>query len=256
PLDLRGTAGWSPAGQLSASAEIVHLGHDGDRKSDYVSLAAGLEPVRGLALTGSARFGDVVAAPAVATDTAQELRDYQATLVWERERLGLRLGWARTSAFSPFPYAEFPGIASIGAASEVDWLTVAVRLAPLRWITLEGWYSDPRKGRAEGLPPTHSVSAVTLRSKFLRQFPSGIFDLKLRFSMESWGSGTIGRDTLGTPIPLKGATFFRSLVQIQLQSFSLYWDRGNLSATDLTYVPGFRIPPYGSTFGVRWEFLN
>ena len=36
----------------------------------------------------------------------------------------------------------------------------------------------------------------------------------------------------------------------------MYWDRGNLSATKLTYVPGFRMPAYGSNFGVRWEFLN
>ncbi|HVL17166.1 MAG TPA: hypothetical protein VM387_04195 [Gemmatimonadales bacterium] len=74
--------------------------------------------------------------------------------------------------------------------------------------------------------------------------------------MEAWGDGVIGRDATGDPVRLNGATFFRSLVQIQLQSFSLYWDRWNLSATDLTYVPGFRIPAYGSSFGVRWEFLN
>ena len=36
----------------------------------------------------------------------------------------------------------------------------------------------------------------------------------------------------------------------------IYWDRGNLTTTDLTFVPGFRIPDYGTTFGVRWEFLN
>jgi hypothetical protein len=100
------------------------------------------------------------------------------------------------------------------------------------------------------------VSAATIRSKFLRQFPSGIFDLKLRLSVESWGTGIIGRDLAGLPIELRGATFFRSLIQIQLDRFYLYWDRGNLSSTDLTYVPGFRIPGYGSNFGVRWEFLN
>jgi hypothetical protein len=98
--------------------------------------------------------------------------------------------------------------------------------------------------------------AVTLRSKFLRQFPSGVFDLKLRLSMESWGTGVIGRDAGDVPIRLSGATFFRSLVEIQLQSFRLFWDRGNLSASNLTYVPGFEIPSYGTVFGVRWEFLN
>jgi hypothetical protein len=255
-LDVRTNAGVTPLAGMAASIEAVHQQHDGDRSSDYLTLAAGLEPVRGLALTGSARVGSLVAAPSVAADTAQDIRDYQAMLGWNRERLGLQVAWSRTSAFSPFAYAEYLRIPRIGAAPKTEWLTVGARIAPVRWITLEGWYSDPRTATPEGLPPTHSLTAVTLRSKFLRQFPSGIFDLKLRFSMEAWGDGVIGQDATGTPIELKGATFFRSLVQIQLQSFSIYWDRGNLSATNLPYVPGFEIPAYGSNFGVRWEFLN
>jgi hypothetical protein len=74
--------------------------------------------------------------------------------------------------------------------------------------------------------------------------------------VESWGRGTIGRDPFGAPVVLRGATFFRSLIQIQLDRFYIYWDRTNLSATDRTYVPGFEIPAYGSNFGVRWEFVN
>ena len=256
PLDLRATLGLTPVPQLAAGAEVIYQRHRGGRNSKVLALSAGIQPVRGLALTGTARLGDQVAAPALEADTAQELRDLGATLGWERERLGVQVGWSRTSAFQPFGYAEFPRIASLAAAPEVDWLTVRARLAPLRWVTLEGWYSDPREGLADGQPPTHSFGAVTLRSKFLRQFPSGIFDLKLRLSVESWGRGVIGRDAVGAPVTLKGATFFRSLVQIQLQSFSLYWDRGNLTATELTYVPGFELPAYGTTFGVRWEFLN
>ncbi len=255
-LDLRGTVGWNPVPALAAAAEAVHQRHYGGRNSDYVAFSAGVQPVRGISLTGSARVGKMVAAPAIAGDTAQDISDYGAAIAWERERLGVRLGWSRTARFSPFGYPEFPRIASIGPAAETDWLTASLRLAPLRWITLEGWYSDPREVTPEGIPPTHSMTAVTLRSKFLRQFPSGIFDLKLRLSVESWGTGVSGRDETGAPVRLGGATFFRSLLQLQLQSFSLFWDRGNLGSSELTYVPGFEIPAYGSVFGVRWEFLN
>jgi hypothetical protein len=255
-LDLRGTMGWNPVPAVAASAEAVHQRHYGGRNADYAAFSAGLQPVRGLSLTGSARVGEMVAAPAILSDTAQEISDYGAAIAWERERLGVRLAFSHTAPFSPFGYSEFPRIATIGPAPETDWVTASVRLAPLRWITLEGWYSDPRDVTPEGIPPTHSMTAVTLRSKFLRQFPSGIFDLKLRLSVESWGTGVIGRDATGAPVRLAGATFFRSLLQIQLQSFSLFWDRGNLGATELTYVPGFEIPAYGSVFGVRWEFLN
>jgi len=60
----------------------------------------------------------------------------------------------------------------------------------------------------------------------------------------------------GQPIPLRGATFFRSLIEVQLDRFTIYWDRVNLRANQETYVPGFLIPKFGSTFGVRWEFSN
>ncbi len=255
-IDTRGTLRWAPTPFFSASVEGIHQHHDGGRNSNYVLLASGLEPVPGLAVNTSARVGDLVAAPSVLTDTAQKLRDYQATLAWNRARLGLQLGWARTSGFSPFGYAEFPLVPNLAPSPDIDWLIVGARVAPVPWITLETWYSDPRNGSVDGVPPTHSLSAATLRSKFLRKFRSGIFDLKLRLSMESWGQGTIGRDSSGAAINLRGATFFRSLVEVQLQSFSLYWDRGNLTATKLTYVPGFRVPAYGSNFGVRWEFSN
>jgi hypothetical protein len=143
-----------------------------------------------------------------------------------------------------------------GPWPRVNGRTVGARLAPLKWITLQSWYSDPDEASVEGVPPTHSLTTATLRSKFLRTFRSGVFDLKLQGGMESWGRGSIGRDASGTPIELRGATFFTSLVEFQIQSFSLYWSRGNLSTTDLTYVPGFRIPNLGSNFGVRWEFSN
>jgi hypothetical protein len=257
PLDVRATVGLSPVGPLSASAELVHMKHFGGRASDYADLAAGLEPIRGLALTGTARIGKMVAAPAILTDLEQDIRDFQGTLGWNRARLGFQVSYSRTAAFQPFGFADFPTVPQLGPAPRTEWITASVRLAPLQWITLETWYSDPRgQVTPDGIPPTHSMSAATIRSKFLRQFPSGIFDLKLRLSMESWGGGTIGRDAVGNPITLRGATFLRSLIQIQLDRFSIYWDRTNLTSTKLTYVPGFQIPGYESDFGVTWEFWN
>ncbi|HKT59502.1 MAG TPA: TonB-dependent receptor plug domain-containing protein [Gemmatimonadales bacterium] len=256
PLDLRATLGLAPVGPLAASAEGVLQHHFGGRTSRYVSLAAGLEPARGIALTAMARLGDMVAAPSIASDTAQKLRDFSAQVGWHRARVGLQLAYQRTSAFSPFAYADYLQIPSLAPSSDVDWITVSARVAPVQWITLESWYSDPTKGTVDGVPPTHSLTTATIRSKFWRSFPSGTFDLKAQLSMEAWGRGTIGRDALGNPINLRGATFFSTQLAIQLQSFMIYWNRDNISASKLTYVPGFRLPNYGSNFGVRWEFLN
>ncbi|HEU4682084.1 MAG TPA: hypothetical protein VFS51_10075, partial [Gemmatimonadales bacterium] len=256
PLDVRASVGWTPIAPFSARAELVHQRHFGGRNSDYADLAAGLEPVRGLAVTGSARIGRMVAVPSVLSDTTQEVRDFQATLGWNRARLGFQVGYARTTDFNPPAYPEFLRIVSLAQIPETEWVTGSVRFAPLQWLTLETWYSDPRTASVDGVPPTHSVSSATIRSKFLRKFPSGIFDLKLRLTLESWGTGTIGRDLSGAPIILRGATLVRSLIQFQLDKFSLYWDRVNLTDSPRTYVPGFEIPGLGSNFGVRWEFLN
>lgn len=256
PLDLRATLGWNPVAPFTVSADGVLQHHFGGRTSKYVSLAAGIQAARGVALTGTARVGDLVAAPSLAGDTAQRIRDLAARLGWNRDRLGFEAGVSRTSAFNPFAYAEFFGIPTLAASPDVTWLTLTGRIAPVRWLTIQSWYSDPLRGGVDGVPPTHSLTTVGIRSKFLRKFPSGIFDLKLQVSMEAWGRGTIGRDVDGGAVNLRGATFFKSLVEFQLQSFTVYWDRGNLTGTRLTYVPGFRVPPYGSNFGVRWEFLN
>src|SRR5262249_50746066 len=159
-----------------------------------VSLAAGLEPVRGVALTGMARLGEEVAAPSIVTDTAQKLRDYSVQVGWHRARVGVQVAYERTAAFSPFAYADYLRIPALAPSADVDWITVSARIAPVQWITLESWYSDPTKGTVDGVPPTHSLTTATIRSKFLRNFPSGIFDLKAQVGMEAWGRGTIGRD--------------------------------------------------------------
>ena len=127
---------------------------------------------------------------------------------WSRARLGFEVAYARTSAFAPFAYAEFPIIAQLAPAPKTEWITASVRVAPLQWLTLETWYSDARDVVPDGVPPTHSLSAATIRSKFLRQFPSGIFDLKLRLSMESWGRGIQGRDAFGAGAGYEFTTVF------------------------------------------------
>ncbi len=256
PLDIRASVGWVPVALFSARGEVVHQRHYGGRNSDYANLAAGLELARGLAITGTARIGKVVAAPAILADSEQDIRDYQAALGWSRARLGFQVAYARTAAFAAPAYAEFPLIASLAPTPRAEWITASARVSPLQWLTFETWYSDPRNVTPDGLPPTHSVASATIRSKFLRKFPSGTFDLKLSLAVESWGTGVIGRDAVGAPVTLRGATFVRSLIQFALGGFSVYWDRVNLTSTRLGYVPGFEIPAYASNFGVRWEFLN
>jgi TonB-dependent Receptor Plug Domain len=258
PLDVSAEAGWNPVAPFSASVEAGYQTHDLDRKSRWVGGRAGLTLPLGVELAGSARMGKLVATPTILTDQPQKLTDWQATLRWQQPWAGLELGYGHTDGFRPQAYRSFrPTVDSIAPAGPTDWVTLGWRIRPRQWFTLEGWYSNPRGGKApEGLPPTHSLTTATIRSKFWRTFPSGIFDFKAQLAYETWGDGIIGRDATGRPLALDGASFWRTEIEFRLDSFIIYWDRYNLQASRKSFVPGFGVLNFGSTFGVRWEFTN
>ena len=255
-LDGRLHGAWSPATILTLSGELAYQRHDGRRSSRWVGGRAGLSLPYGFELTGSGRFGEAVAGPAIATDPARTLRDWQASAIWRQPWIELEGSYTRTAAFAPFAYQPYAGIPVIAAAPATEWLTARGSLTPLSWLTLEGWYSNPRRGSLEGMPPKHSLGAGTIRTRLQRIFPSGVLDVKLRLSVEHWYPGVLGRDAAGAPVTIAGATFFRSLVQVALGSLQFYWDRTNLTATERVYVPGLPISGRPSEFGVRWTFMN
>lgn len=258
PWDLRGEVGWTPLARASAAAEVGYQTHDLDRTSRWVSLRGALALPLGFEAQATVRTGSIVSAPTVLTDQAQQLTDWQGTLRWQRPWASLEVGYGQTDAFRPQPFRPFtPGIPGVARAPRTEWLTVGWRLAPRKWLTFEGWYSDPvSRAGPDGVPPTHSLTTATIRSKFLRRFKSGIFDLKAQLAFESWGDGVIGRDSLGAPIALDGASFWRTEIELRLDSFLLYWERYNMQASQKTYVPRFPIGNFVSTFGVKWEFAN
>ena len=254
--DLRGSVGWAPTRALSASLEAAWLSYDNNRQSQWIGARAGVALPYGFGVSGSARIGKVVAAPSVAGNLAQNISDLAASLTWRRRWLSLQADLSRASAFAalaPQPYLNVPALAGTPATT---WVTIGGRICPVSWIALESRYSNPTSGTPNGNPPTHSLTTATIRSKFIRTFPSGAFDLKAQIGVESWGDGVIGLDASSAPIALAGATFLRAYLELSIGSFRFYYDRMNLVGTDQTYVPGFVIPRYGSTYGIRWTFVN
>jgi hypothetical protein len=258
PWDLQASAGWTPLAGVSAAAEAGYQTHDLERNSRWVALRGGLQLPLGFEAEASVRRGSFVVAPAVLSDSAQSVTDWQATVRYQRSWIGLEVGIGQSDAFRPFAFRPYlPSIPVAAPAAQTDWLTIGWRLTPRKWFSVEGWYSDPRSGTSpDGVPATHSLTMATIRSKFLRRFKSGIFDLKAQVAFESWGDGVIGRDSLGAAIALDGASFWRTEIELRLDRFRLYWDRYNLQASRKTYVPRFPIVNFGSTFGVKWEFSN
>jgi TonB-dependent Receptor Plug Domain len=257
PLDSRLDLGWTPIDRLSGALELVSQHHDGDRESQWATARAGLKLPLGFRLSGSVSNGHRVQAPALATDVAQQFTDAQLTGAFESKLLSVEAGFLSNEGWRPLAYPVFVAIASLGPQVRTGWATAHVRIAPVGFFTLESVYYNPVSGGApDASPPRHMLSTATIRSRFLRNFPSGIFDLKIQAVLESWAAGFGGRDTLGVGIPLPAATFFRGIFQMQIGPFIVYYDKANLQATRTGYVPGYPIQPVGSTFGIRWEFSN
>ncbi|MFN2316970.1 MAG: TonB-dependent receptor plug domain-containing protein [Gemmatimonadales bacterium] len=257
PLDVTVAGAASPVEIASGSLEVGYRRHDFDRTSRWVTARAGLGLPLGFVVNGTVRNGVMVEYPMVESDTAREVRERSATLGWETKMLGLEVGYAKTSAPTPAPYWTYPQLGIVGHAGDAEWRTARVRVTPRNWVTLDGWYSEPLgDAGAEGQPPTHSMITGAIRSKFMRVFPSGIFELKVAMSVESFGTGTLGRGTDGEPITLRGASFARAQLQLQFGPFTAYLDRQNTLDSDAGWVPGIPTLRAANAFGIRWVFWN
>jgi hypothetical protein len=257
PLAFRGEAGLAPTRWVSFNAEASHEEHDGERSSDWIGVRGAMIFPLGFEVDAGTRQGRRVIAPRILADEAQDLNEFDLKGRWRSRYLTLEGGVSQTAAFRPYAFQPYLTVDSLRPLGKTNWVDLGATLTPLNWLTLDGWYSTPQDGvEVDGIPPTHSVVRGEIRSKFLRQFPSGIFELRLAAEMETWGTGVIGTDGGGTPIELEGATFYRMFVGLKLGGFQFFWDRVNTQGTEKTYVPGFTVPNLAQTFGMRWEFSN
>lgn len=270
PVDTRLALGWSPATLLSLAVEGVYQEHEGERTSQFATARAGVEYPRGarlplgLSLPVGLRFGVVashgerVEAPSIETLGPQSFTDYEANAGITLGRL--LEGEARllsTDVWQALPYRTFRRVAAFARQDRTEWLALKARLAPTSWFSVASHYEHPLGGATpDGVPPHHAWSTATVNSRFLKNFPSGIFRLKVQAVLETWSPGVIGRDGEGAPINLPGLTFVRGILQLQIGPFIAYWDRVNFQGTRQGHVPGYPILSLGSSYGIRWEFNN
>lgn len=256
-LDSRLDLGWTPLRGAAASVQVVSQRYDHDRIGQWVTGRVGLALPFGFRIGGDVSEGHRVQAPSIATDSVRHFLDAETTAGFDSRLLTLDAGVLTESAWRPESFPEYAAIDSFAPLPRTQWVTAHARFAPTSFLTLESVYQHPLNGVLPGgSPPKHALTTVTLRSWFLRNFPHGIFQLKLQVAAESWSHGIGGLDSLGQGIVLPGATFFRGLIQLQLGPFIAYYDRENLTAVRTGYVPGYPVQPVGATYGVRWEFSN
>jgi hypothetical protein len=270
PLDTRLALGWTPLSGVTGALEGVYRTHEGDRTSRYATARIGLDvgrlpslPLLGirlpgrLRLGGMARSGELVQAPSLTDAAARSLSDYEVLAALEGRLLAVEARWSSLDVWQPLAFRQFTAIPGLARQPRTEWIQVGARLAPNNWLSLASQYQHPLKGATpDGVPPHHAWTTLTINSRFLRNFPSGIFRLKVQGIFESWSPGVIGRTLEGEPIAQPGLSFIRGNLQLKLGPFVAFWDRVNFQAVRNGQVPGYPILSLGSSYGIRWEFDN
>ncbi|MCU0621459.1 MAG: TonB-dependent receptor [Gemmatimonadales bacterium] len=240
PVEVRARGGWSPSPALGVSGEAVFQLHEGARTSAWAGAQASFRLLPRLSLRGSARAGTVVASPAVESDASQAVLEAEAAAAWDSRWLSASAGVARTGSFRSPAFQPFtPVVTSLGEVPEAFWLSVRGRITPVNWLALEGWFEVPLDQVPVGQPTEHFVGMASVRSKFQRAFPSGVFDFKLSAGFERWGPSTIGFAADGAPVIQTSQNYLRLRAQVAIQSFTIYFEQANTLGMSTGYVPGF-----------------
>jgi hypothetical protein len=256
-LDLGATAGWTPSARVGINASAAYQLLSSSRSNAWVGAQVSVSPFSHLVLRGSARAGSVVQAPSIELDTAQSILEGSASIGWDSRFLGVEVGITRTAAFDPIAYRETQLVAAtITPSLATTWFLARGRINPTNWLSVDAWYSSPTDLAPVGQPPEHARVMGTIRSRFLRTFPSGAFDLKASIGFERWSAGVLGIRPDGSPLDLPAQMYLETLIELRIQSFSVYFSRANLLSEGPGYVPGFPVQPLATIFGIRWGFLN
>lgn len=237
---------------LSASGMINDYGSGRETRTGVVSGALILGP---LSITGQAGHRDGVQAPALSNDSTQQTEDFSVSIGMHTRRITGRVGVAKRDAFVPLPTPDYSFLATWEETPAANFVIADVQLRPIDPVTISAWYSHPDVTGGALQPPKHGRADLVFRSRFLRQFRSGVYDFKISYGIEFWSRGVAGISN-GAPVELPGATFHELFAQIQLVDFKVFYNLRNARNSRAQYVPGLPYPRNAQTFGVKWEFVN
>ena len=259
PSDLEARGGWVPVPGITLAASARRLTYAGDRSADRAAASAGLALPLGFSVRGEVTRMRGVQAPFVLTDTIrQTATDVAAWVRFDHPRALVEIGRGRRDPFAPLGFAAgIQTVAQLDSTPRTEFLAAHATLRPLPGLELSGWYFDPITGGGSFEPPHHARLSAAFYSKFWRVFPSGAFALRGELSVESWSRWDLaGRDSLGAPRALGGATFATWDMQLQLVGVTIFWVVHNVYGMRASYVPGLGYPKSVQVYGARWFFSN
>jgi hypothetical protein len=225
-------------------------GHDSLRVSE---LLASWMPTTWLSLTSTAgrraRWRDT-------TPTTRTFARADLALRWHRLWIGG--GVMRedsTTATSPVafgaPAAQLPALPTTGLLGFVRgglYKDIRIDVQALRWNTAQ--YTRPRVG---------ARTELILESPWLSRFPKGEFGINLRLQhtfrdpVPFYWTSTAGALE---PRVADDAQVVSALLEIRIQSATLFYQYRNLTGRAYEQIPGLTMPPAVQLYGVRWEFWN
>lgn len=259
PFELLGSAAWAPVSLVTLSADAGRVHYPSHGTGEYGRAAAGVLLPFGLSARGEVAWRRGLGAPALTDDTLVTTTDVTAAVRWDHRLATIELGGGRRDPFAPVGRpAALATVSGLAATPATDFVSVHASLRPTVWLAVSGWFVHPSTGAADFAPPHHARLAATFHSKFWRTFRSGIFTLRGELAMESWSRGFGGLDTTAaaTPLPLLGATFVETDVQLQIGDVTISWAMRNQNAMRGRYVTGLDYPKAVQYYGVTWRFRN
>src|SRR3989449_6046359 len=105
------------------------------------------------------------------------------------------------------------------------YTTLFRSLRPLPGLQLAGWYFHPHIAYGNDFePPHHARVSLAFASKFWRVYKSGVFTLRGEIAVESWSTGTAGRDVAGAGPPLlPGGAVMETNVERAVVGVTIFW---------------------------------
>ncbi len=107
-------------------------------------------------------------------------------------------------------------------------------------------------------PLTSVRSEIALMTDWKSRFPKGQFSINFRVMHDMRSSVPFFWTTAGMVVPrlVVPAQVVSALLEIRIQSATLFYQYRNLTGTDYEQIPGILMPAGVQMYGMRWEFWN
>jgi hypothetical protein len=124
------------------------------------------------------------------------------------------------------------------------WRAIHVDVSAFRWERA-GFYR----------PQLQVSSAIFLRTRWLRKFPSGHFGalISVRHNYRDF----VVFPTNAGPLVARSSHELNSLLEIRIVDAVIFWrQRYTIGQLPIEFVPGYALPRQMTLYGVRWDFWN